>query len=394
MAGDTTRVAGRLVLVGIGLVLGLGMAELLLRLFPSMMPAAAREWTALYPEADGETEEEGRGTSLKLMIEHPELRYLPASQVSVIEHSEYTFTLDTSHLVFGEVGFRDDGIDGQPYAVAVGDSFVMGWGVELEETWVELLEARTGRDIANMGVMGSGTRKETSVLTTYGLTLQPELVLYGFFPNDVEDQAWQIEVVEAGATEDPLGLLQGQMEQQHPFYRIRSFLSHNSYLYRLLGYLYYASQGEVCTYRDGQLNYTFDIAGWRRRLDFDDPSIAEAMEAVLQDLEEAYRATQESGAEFVLLIFPAKEQIYLDIITQHCAHSLPPDQFDPLMQRLDSFCQSEGIRCVDLGEAMLAAGAATRQIYYSMDGHWNAEGNRLAADLIYEYLEESGLLSE
>lgn len=385
------RIVGQLALLSVGLLFGLLIVEVFLRAFPLVMPAAAIQWVAVPVNGERARDLEEPGHYSATVEGHPELNYLfRARESSTLEGREFVFTIDTNALTFGEIGFRDDGIDGEPYAVAVGDSFVLGWGVALEETWGELLEERLGRDVASMGSIG-GTAKTTAILTEFGLLLNPSLVLYGFYPNDIEDNAWLYETIQANAEEDPSAYLAEQLLEEYPLYRLRSFLSRNLYTYRLAGYLYYASQGEVCRYNQNGLNYTFDIDGWRQRLDFSDPNIAHGMDMALEDIRTARQATEDAGAAFVVLILPSKEHIYLEAVTEECRHQLTEDLLDAPIDRIEMLCEEENMHCFNLIDAMLAEGADERQIYFSMDGHWNAEGNQMAADLIYDYLAENDL---
>ncbi len=386
------RLAGKLALFGGGLFFGLAIVELALRAFPSIMPATARQWVA-FPVNGGDVDSVERPRHYSVAIEgHPELNFLfEAGGSTTIEQPEFTFTVDTSALTFGDVGFRDDGIDGEPYAVAVGDSFVLGWGVDLEETWGELLEARLGRDVASMGAMG-GTAKTTAILTEFGLSLNPSLVLYGFFPNDIEDNAWLYETIQANSEGNPEAYLAEQLIEEYPLYRVRSFLSRNLYTYRLAGYLYYSSQREVCRYRQDDVNYTFDIGGWRQRLDLSNPDIARGMEMALEDIRAARRAAEDAGATFVLLIFPSKEHISLEAVTEECPYRLTNELLNGPVEQLEMLCEQEHMHCFNMIDAMRAEGASEQQIYFSMDAHWNAEGNQLAADLIYDYLVANELV--
>ena len=56
-----------------------------------------------------------------------------------------------------------------------------------------------------------------------------------------------------------------------------------------------------------------------------------------------------------------------------------------------NFCRAHDINCLDLLEPFQKVGK-TRQLYALRDTHWNEAGNRLAADLIFQYLEENHLL--
>ena len=52
------------------------------------------------------------------------------------------------------------------------------------------------------------------------------------------------------------------------------------------------------------------------------------------------------------------------------------------------FCRTHDINCLDMLEQFQEQGK-TRQLYMLRDSHWNEAGNRLAADLISEYLEKN-----
>jgi len=55
------------------------------------------------------------------------------------------------------------------------------------------------------------------------------------------------------------------------------------------------------------------------------------------------------------------------------------------------FCRSHNIPCLDMLGPFQEQGK-TRPLYSVRDSHWNAAGNRLAADLLFAYLEENHLL--
>ena len=55
-----------------------------------------------------------------------------------------------------------------------------------------------------------------------------------------------------------------------------------------------------------------------------------------------------------------------------------------------NFCRTHNINCLDLLGQFQEQGK-TRPLYTLRDSHWNEAGNRLAADLIFEYLEKNQL---
>lgn len=100
-------------------------------------------------------------------------------------------------------GFRDQGVEvpkppGVLRVVVLGDSFTLGWGVEAEESFPEVLEARlrevTGRavEVVNTGVGNTNTTMQVARFLGNGrgrdgLSLGPDLVVLAWFLNDPED---------------------------------------------------------------------------------------------------------------------------------------------------------------------------------------------------------------
>jgi hypothetical protein len=93
-------------------------------------------------------------------------------------------------------GFRGRGFDieggGRSFRIAgIGDSLMFGWGVEQEVGYLAILEMRLNRErpgpsweVLNTAVPGYNAVMEVETLKTKVLKYRPELVVYGFCPND------------------------------------------------------------------------------------------------------------------------------------------------------------------------------------------------------------------
>ena len=72
----------------------------------------------------------------------------------------------STELRVNGAGLRDDAASlAGPEVVVLGDSFAMGWGVEQEESFPELLETGLGRRVLNAGVSSYGTARALATLT-------------------------------------------------------------------------------------------------------------------------------------------------------------------------------------------------------------------------------------
>ena len=68
-------------------------------------------------------------------------------------------------LRVNSAGVRDDEASLQaPEVIVLGDSFAMGWGVQQDESFPEVLEQRLGRKVLNTGVPSYGTVREMLLL--------------------------------------------------------------------------------------------------------------------------------------------------------------------------------------------------------------------------------------
>lgn len=77
--------------------------------------------------------------------------------------------------------------------VSLGDSFAMGYEVDLEDTYLYQLEEKlhklgaTNVEVVNLAVSGFGTAEELIALRNEGFKYSPDLVLLGYFVNDIEN---------------------------------------------------------------------------------------------------------------------------------------------------------------------------------------------------------------
>ena len=82
-------------------------------------------------------------------------------------------------------GFRDDENSlNNPDIVFLGDSYTMGWGVEQEETYVNILEKKLNKNILNLGIASYGTAREYLAFENIKHD-SCELIVLQFCPNDV-----------------------------------------------------------------------------------------------------------------------------------------------------------------------------------------------------------------
>jgi hypothetical protein len=70
--------------------------------------------------------------------------------------------------------------------VAVGDSHTFGWRLRVTDAYPHLLESLCdGTEVINMAVPGYGVDQELLLLSEYGLRFSPDVVVVGFYPDDM-----------------------------------------------------------------------------------------------------------------------------------------------------------------------------------------------------------------
>jgi hypothetical protein len=114
---------------------------------------------------------------------------------SVYTHSTPDYTVE---IRTNAQGFRADHEiaipkpPGVKRIVVLGDSFGMGYGVNLEDTFITQLEERLGPDLGpietvNLSVSGHGNAEQLIALREVGLAFEPDLVLLAWHRTDLSD---------------------------------------------------------------------------------------------------------------------------------------------------------------------------------------------------------------
>lgn len=88
-----------------------------------------------------------------------------------------------------QAGFRDDEASMErPSIVCLGDSYAMGWGVEAEEAYPDLLEKKLDRRTLNLGMASYGTAREYVAFKKF-VPQGCDLVILQYCGNDEDENA-------------------------------------------------------------------------------------------------------------------------------------------------------------------------------------------------------------
>jgi hypothetical protein len=98
-----------------------------------------------------------------------------------------------------------------------------------------------------------------------------------------------------------------------------------------------------------------------------------ALDAVHQSRELAQR----NASEFLVVLVPTKEEVYLPLLGEE-----PPPAISQFVREFDA----AGIPYLDLTPGFQARARQQERLFFKVDGHPNAVGYRLMADLILDHL--------
>ena len=323
---------------------------------PKLLPPRLHELTqriALYRNTEG------------MFIADSELLFkIRPNYDAVVDHPDYHVRVKT-HLNLDGIGFRGGSSGGPAWAVAVGDSFTFGVGVEREDTWVYLLAKALSREIVNLAIPAQGPPQYTRVLKRYALPMRPKVVFYGFYFND--------------------------LDAANRFYRMKRtlipvsrYLRQYSVLYNLIGDSRAAVVQEPApTASDGA-----DLI--RRTLERQNRNFEQRWQLTVKELDAALRASQEAQIEWVLLYLPSRWEVYWESIK---TRNRLPDvlDIDRLRRTVVEYCGARKLACFDLTPALKQEARQGKELYFPIDGHWNKQGNRLVAEALKDYLTAKGI---
>lgn len=271
-----------------------------------------------------------------------------------------------------------------PRVLFLGDSFVEGKQVGEEDVLTAVLSARARAvgspvEVINAGVSGYGTAEEILLWDRLGEALRPDLVVVGFYPNDVRNNADRRLFV----------LRDGAVTPHRPppvpkvrwVYDARRWLAARSHLWILF------TQGlDLLERPDTGPGAPLEAEDVFAR----EPSrrVAEGWELTLALLQELRARVESGGARFAVVLFPTRFQVDDALWRQQAlARGIDLSRYDLRIpqQRLAAWAAGRGIELVDLLPAFREANRGN-SFYHTVDAHWNEAGHRLAAERIYEEL--------
>jgi len=299
------------------------------------------------------------------------------------------------HIKINSKGLRDVEKpykkNGKIRILGLGDSFVFGHGVEFEESFLTILEKKLQNkndsiEIIKAGAPGIGPQTYYSILQEEGIKYNPDLVLVNIFVgNDIYD-------IRLPAVNNSNDTVKTQPEQKNKIVPqekpkgtpVKNFLRKNVHLYsfvvdRLKSIPSIRHKLQEMNIASGMIgSYIIDIL----KKDYSDE-----YKAKWDEMFNTLSRMKEITDNLVIVIIPTREQV-------------DPVRLEKALKQLDykkedidiyhpnnlikDYCKENNILCIDL---LPKFQQSTQQpLYFEIDPHFNTEGHKLAAEIIYNEL--------
>jgi hypothetical protein len=357
-------------------VLAVLLLEGTLRLFPSLLPIKAQQRLLLLTTTGGPKS-----------VGDPYLgfTYPPFFKTELITR-DFRFTIESD-----EHGFRNRSPwPDRAEVVIVGDSLAYGYGVTKEQAWPTLLDdALPVSRVITLGIPGTVPQQYTRYFERFGVALHPKVLIYTIFPgNDIVEAPLFDQWLAAGSqgNYDVWRYFQGKPPSVANSFLERSYLVlaldglRKSLRYRFSSSAIQLADGGKLSLAPGRYASTID-ANKPGEPGFD---------SVVRATREAKALADAIGCHFIVLLVPTAEDVYLPLHDRLFPGGLSQPQFPGLSRPLqETLAREQGMATLDLTDAFTRIAARGQTLFFEIDGHPNALGNRAMADYVAQYLRSN-----
>jgi len=290
-----------------------------------------------------------------------------------------------------ELGWRDDPVwvpkpPGTYRVLLLGDSMTAGLEVDKDETFESVCERRLAAqrptEVINSGVRGYNLDNIIGSFQSYGLRVDPDLVVYVFTDNDLTgSETFQPETADASRGFSLHGLVGRLATYSHITYRIE-LLRQRILLRRMrdrepAGDARHQEHPRDVQLPGGIVSF-FSVSDWEAHAPF---------LRTAQRIEYLAKMCAEHGIPFVLAGAPQREAIDPEA-ERFLSHVLrKPLDFDGMSHYLDWVASRLGVERFDPTPAFRQHLAADGDYWFHKDNHLNVRGHRLMGELLAAKIE-------
>ncbi len=311
-----------------------------------------------------------------------------------------------------EWGFRNRSVPERAHIVCLGDSLTFGTNVRRLDSYPSALATRSGLTVYNMSLGGYGPLQYLA-LTERALSLRPRVLVVGIFlGNDVLDAHRFAGLERHAEFRDPrlayavpddlprgdgrsLNLSMGLLDAALGGSRLLGSLAHELKLQlkasRYLADVYWQA-GRPQSFEQGRIRTLFTAAYRFRSLGLEQPDVRDGLRITALCLERMAAACRRSEVELVLLLIHTKEYAYQRLLEARAdPRALGLDALGgaerAMTEHLGALARERSLPLVDPLPEILAALAADTPLWpQGSDGHLNADGCALLAEVLWPHL--------
>ncbi len=358
----------------IGVLLAPVMLELVVRLYPGRLPPGIRATVSLHDLRLVTREQGPLGYSLRPGFDaHP----LATSDMQVFHVT--TRPAPWSHDQ--SVGFRDEFSEPTPpaWGIVIGDSFTMGWGVEVDDTFPRVAGRRLGRTLHNLGVPGYGPQQVIATLLEHGLGARPQVVVWLLNANDFDDAVKFADWVPGAPWFGRKAGWEHALNRYSAAYKLCRYLGRQISSERF----WWRDAGGAGGAVDGERSYLF-APFWKSIMDLRREPIRRGLALTERELDRFAALAREHEFTAVLLAAPYREQVWYEEYRQ----------VDPTTEALEvhqaaytcalDYARGCGLEVLYLLPVLRARKAELSYLWE--DPHWSVAGHRIVGEALAERL--------
>jgi lysophospholipase L1-like esterase len=325
---------------------------------------------------------------------------------------EFEFTATINRL-----GFRDHEYalerGRRPRVLAIGDSFTFGWGLDLDDTWVKVLERKLRADgidaeVLNLGRSGYSPANYASVASTAIPLLEPDLTIVAVLQGDdfaqmrlgarcalQRPEAPQLDRLMArlrprnlvGLVRRAGGIAAADVasewrQQVAEFRRVLDASPDLDARFEELPPIVQTQFGEA-SLNPALVSLAVSQPGYLRwTLDLDEPRAAAAVRAMAVCLRQVGAVAAEHGGRVLVVAVPLGAFVSQ---TKHAAYRRTGFELEPgdlraseMDEAIRRAARSAGLEFFEVTE-LFRRESAGRELYFPWDGHLNAAGSAVFA---------------
>jgi len=286
----------------------------------------------------------------------------------------------------------------------LGDSFMEGFQVELNQTFAKRLEALFSNsenkkeiEIINAGTGGYGTDNELLFYKYEGYKYMPDIVILFFFGgNDPIDNYYRLNLkrsINVNSNNETLESLY----TQKPFFIIKNgklilknFPSSYSKetttiikdLFRDCRLCFLIKHLLTKIASSNNINKSMEVLNKLYDKEYNSEYIT-AWKITEKLLDEIKDVVEKNNSKFLVVYIPRKEEIGQGRLGNNFYIKKVQNMFL-------NICKTNNLTCINLSPYFEKIFQTTQQkLYYDCDGHWNSYGHELAAKIIFKYINNS-----